>query len=335
MRVFGLIGCVGGDDRYRVENISHLISSVVNQRDEGGGGILDGIFLSGHFGDDNAVTMNGFMKEAFASNIDSRMLFFQNCKQPLGRFWQLFLLINKHKDKLDGTKDWFLCSDDDGIWHPRRTAMYRDAINKMGRDVDVTCVGFASKTEYIGKDRRLITCPEQVQMAMDEKQIQIVPWIYQTSSEEDKDRNVEFYDLCVRADVVLDFFKVTPEHVLRNSHCDVAFCDFVTSYPGKRSLFIQNNQWNYFWRRAEPGYDTRYVTSLQFSSMEHKIKDIYQMCGDYICRVAEMSVVPCLETTAQLIYDGIAETLEPGERAMLMYHYQEAQKKYGDGLKKK
>lgn len=318
MRVFGFIGCVCGDeDRFRFENTKHLLESVSG---------LDGIFLSGHFG------KHGHVSDLLKCDVRDKSLFFlQNCKPVLSRFWQLKLLLDKHKGKLDRQKDWFLCSDDDGIWHPNRANAYRKAIETLAVDPDVTCVAFASVTEFIGdKERRDITCAAQVDLAIEERQIQITPWIYRSDSTDvERDRSVQFYDLCVRADVVLEFFRVTPEHVLRNNYCDVAFCDFVMSYQGTRSVFLENNQWNYYWRRAELSYDMRYATALQFSTAQHRVKDIYELCGNYIQRIAEMSVVPCLEATAQANYENVAKTLQEGERAMLLYEYQRAQKMFG------
>ena len=199
----------------------------------------------------------------------------------------------------------------------------------------MTCVGLPSQTRATPEVSKGLETAAQVTEALDKGIVKIHNWI---PGEDDSRFDILPYDVCVRASMLQDFFKVTPKDVIGNSNCDTQFCEFIMSgglrgcafgasaenVPETRSLFLRVPHWIFFARPAE--YEYRYLTFLQLNCMHLSFKNVYQMVP-FVFRIAEMKSCPCLSATADLTWASLLEEVTvDSEKAMLEYEYKRALK---------
>jgi len=251
-------------------------------------------------------------------------------KQYPSYFYQLKHLMEKHTQSPspDGDGDWILFSTDDGIWHPKRVALFREAVQRVHADHSVTCVAFPSKRADVdAKSHSKLETATHVTEAIARKELRIYSWIPDERSEERFELLPQ--DLCVRASVVREFFAKTPDHLIQNGFCDVSFCARLMSGAvgglGSRTHFQLADQWTYYARPAERRYV--YLTFAQFIEEKFAFKNTFQMIP-YIVRLAEMGDCPELADTAKKSLDDLFAQLAtvPSEQAMLKREYTRAQK---------
>lgn len=257
-------------------------------------------------------------------------------KQYPSHFYQLKHLMEKSASP-EGDADWILFSTDDGIWHPRRVTVFREAVQRMHADPSVTCVAFPSKrAEGEKKLAQRLETHTHVTEAIARGELRIYSWI----PDERSDERFELLpqDLCVRAGVVREFFAKTSPELIQNAHCDVSFCARLMSGAvgglGSRTHFQLHNTWTYYARPAERAYN--YLTYAQFLEWNYPFKNVFQMIP-YVLRLAEMGDCPELAETAKASAEDLFARLaeEPGGRAMLLEKYTKAQRKKPWLLKRK
>jgi hypothetical protein len=255
-------------------------------------------------------------------------------KQYPSYFYQLKHLMQKYLPSDDASgassdENWILFSTDDGIWHPRRVALFRDAVQRMHADPSVTCVAFPSKRAEGEKKltRHRLETHAHVTEAIARRELRIYSWI----PDERSDERFELLpqDLCVRASVVREFFAKTPDRLLHNGFCDVSFCARLMSGAvggvGSRTHFQLHDKWTYYARPAERAYN--YLAPAQFLESNFAFKNTFQMVP-YVIRLAEMGDCPELAETAKASAEDLLARMagEPAERAMLQREYTRAQK---------
>jgi hypothetical protein len=116
-------------------------------------------------------------------------------------------------------------------------ACFRKAIFQVHPDPSVTCVGLPSQTRATPEVSKGLETAAQVTEALDKGIVKIHNWV---PGEDDSRFDILPYDVCVRASMLQDFFKVTPKDVIGNSNCDTQFCEFIMS-GGLRGLGIGAN----------------------------------------------------------------------------------------------
>lgn len=337
-RIVGVVTAIFTDEA-RLANHVHMLHSIRAQEDK-----LDGLFIGFAVNDgvvqvDTTQVYGGkdLVRDGRHPDITSRKITQVDAdgiiKQYPSHFYQLKHLMGKlpsgASDAGAPDENWILFSTDDGIWHPRRVALFRDAVQRMHADPSVTCVAFPSKrAEGEKKLAQRLETHTQVTEAIARKELRIYSWI--PSERSDERFELLPQDLCVRASVVREFFAKTSPELVQNAHCDVSFCARLMSGAvgglGSRTHFQLHDKWTYYARPAERAYN--YLTYAQFIECKFPFKNVFQMIP-YVLRLAEMSDCPELAETAQAsaqdLFDQMADA--PSERAMLQEKYAKAQKK--------
>jgi hypothetical protein len=332
-RIIGVITSIFTDDA-RLANHVHMLHSIRGQQDD----LLDDLLISFCVNNDavkldTSVVYGGknLVRDArHPTTIVKRKITQQDqdclVKQYPSYFYQLKHLMEKLQSDSGG--DWILFSTDDGIWHPKRVALFREAVQRVHADHSVTCVAFPSKRADSDKNpTSKLETATHVTEAIARKELRIYSWIPDERSEERFELLPQ--DLCVRASVVREFFTKTPDHLIQNGFCDVSFCARLMSGAvgglGSRTHFQLADQWTYYARPAERRYV--YLTFAQFIEEKFAFKNTFQMIP-YVVRLAEMGDCPELADTAKKSLDDLFAQLAtvPSEQAMLKREYTRAQK---------
>lgn len=246
----------------------------------------------------------------------------------VSHFRQLQYLVQKKCVALDGENTWCLFTEDDGIWHPDRVAMFEDAVRSVHMERDVSAVAIVNRLHISDRKRvdgsNVERC-SQVDMLCDEGAIRIDGWVPQANAATPQPDTLELSDFAVRLDVVRNFFMDTPQdEILKNMYCTEHFCNYVATVPGKRTYYLKARHWQYFSRPADAQYT--YCTGLQLASLTLPINNHIQLLK-YVVKVAEMADIPCMKSTAATTLRGILDAIEDkGERAMVEYEYERARK---------
>jgi hypothetical protein len=337
-RIVGVVTAIFTDNA-RLANHNHMLHSIRAQEDK-----LDDLLIGFSVNTGGGVHVNttevyggkDLVRDGRHPSIAQRKITQLDAdgiiKQYPSHFYQLKHLMEKYlpSTATEGAvdADWILFSTDDGIWHPRRVAIFRDAVQRMHADPSVTCVAFPSKrAEGDKKLTQRLETHAHVTEAIERGELRIYSWI----PDEHSDERFELLpqDLCVRASVVREFFAKTSPELIQNSHCDVSFCASLMSGAvgglGSRTHFQLHNTWTYYARPAERAYN--YLTYAQFIECEMAFKNTFQMVP-YVIRLAEMGDCPELAETAKASAEDLFQQLagEPSGQAMLRRDYTRAQK---------
>ena len=329
-RIIGVITSIFTDDA-RLANHVHMLHSIRAQED-----LLDDLLVSFAVNDDavNVNTSEVYGGKNLVRNSRHPAIVRRKItqdpdyvsKQYPSYFYQLKHLLEKHTQSDDG--DWVLFSTDDGIWHPRRVALFREAVQRMHADPSVTCVAFPSKRVDVDKNptSKIVTAT-QVSEAIACGELRICEWVPNERSSERFELLPQ--DLCVRLSVVREYFAKTSTELVQNAHCEVSFCARIMSGAvggvGSRTHFQRSGAWTFYSRPAERRYV--YLTVAQFMDSKFTFKNTFQMVP-FVVRLAEMEDCPELADTAKKSLDDLFTQLVtvPSEQAMLKREYVRAKK---------
>lgn len=255
------------EDGARLDNFVHMMRSIASQVVASYHKLYIGLYVGVQ---EHSVNFQELFTEVAGKRWECAK--FQSFKP---HFVQMNYLL-KHKLKPLGDDHWVMFTHDDGIWNSLRLFAYEEHVKRLGaggpQTHKVSCVACPENTHYKTSKEITIRTPEDVQAAIDRRELIIA------CKEPDKQSILEIYNICVPLGVLREFFQETHHELWCNAYAEVCLCDWLTEYrhqEGYRTIQFQVKSWTYMWRRADPRYTV--LSASQLSGATFHARSPYEM----------------------------------------------------------
>lgn len=221
----------------------------------------------------------------------------------------------------DGGDTWITFLPEDSICHPKYLETLSGYINHVNNEEDVSCIAFprkfyscpakgGAKGGEKGTGGGVLRSAGDVDDAIDKKRIRLEMNFCK------QDEAYELYELVVRCSALRDFFRKTPDPLVRNRFCDIECSVFLTEHG--RVLKGDSACWMLFAR----------CFSNESSGGITKINNMYE-AAPVIAEFAEMWHVPHLRATADRNMEILKDNFAGQEEAIAFFnfHYEFSKKK--------